>query len=249
MQVTIRDNGIGIPRDQLPRVFAPFFTSKRKGLGLGLAARQTHRDALRRVRLDHERAGPGVARSWSSFPFTRADMSAAILIIEDELTLAKNIATYLKRGGYEASVASTGEDGLAQIDTLRPEAVLLDYALPGINGLDVLKRIKEIDPRIPVILMTGHGSELVAVEAMKAGRFDYLIKPVVLSELKLAPRADRRTGEARRGAHVSPPENRGRRRARSPDRTLRAHARAEGGDPAAARRGERTGRRRVARPS
>ncbi len=112
-------------------------------------------------------------------------MSAAILIIEDEATLAKNIATYLKRAGYEASVASTGEEGLAQIETLRPDAVLLDYALPGIHGLDVLKRIKAIDPGIPVILMTGHGSELVAVEAMKAGAFDYLIKPVILSELKL----------------------------------------------------------------
>ena len=92
-------------------------------------------------------------------------MPAAILIIEDELTLAKNIATYLKRSGYDACVASTGEDGLAQIETLRPEAVLLDYALPGINGLEVLKRIKQIDPRISVILMTGHGSERVAVEA------------------------------------------------------------------------------------
>ena len=123
-------------------------------------------------------------------------MPAAILIIEDEPTLAKNIATYLKRGGYDACVASTGEDGLAQIETLRPEAVLLDYALPGSNGLDVLKRIKEIDPRIPVILMTGHGSELVAVEAMKAGAHDYLIKPVILSELKL--RLEKLVGQEKR---------------------------------------------------
>jgi len=112
-------------------------------------------------------------------------MSAAILIIEDEPTLAKNIATYLTRSGYDASVASSGEDGLVQLETYRPEAVLLDYALPGMHGLDVLKRIKSLDPRIPVILMTGHGSELVAVEAMKAGAVDYLIKPVVLSELKM----------------------------------------------------------------
>ena len=88
-------------------------------------------------------------------------MAAGILIIEDELTLAKNIATFLKRSGYEACVASTGEDGLAQLESFRPEAVLLDYALPGISGLDVLKRIKSLDAGIPVILMTGHGSELV----------------------------------------------------------------------------------------
>ena len=128
-------------------------------------------------------------------------MPAAILIIEDELTLAKNIAIYLKRSGYDASVASTGEDGLAQIETLRPEAVLLDYALPGINGLEVLKRIKEIDPRIPVILMTGHGSELVAVDAMKAGAHDYLIKPVILSELKL--RLEKLVGQEKRDEELT----------------------------------------------
>ena len=128
-------------------------------------------------------------------------MAAAILIIEDELTLAKNIATYLKRSGYDASVASTGEDGLAQIETLRPEAVLLDYALPGVNGLEVLKRIKEIDARIPVILMTGHGSELVAVDAMKAGAHDYLIKPVILSELKL--RLEKLVGQEKRDEELT----------------------------------------------
>jgi DNA-binding NtrC family response regulator len=128
-------------------------------------------------------------------------MPAAILIIEDELTLAKNIATYLKRSGYDAAVASTGEDGLAQLETLRPEAVLLDYALPGINGLDVLRRIKSLDPRIPVILMTGHGSELVAVEAMKAGAHDYLIKPVILSELKL--RLEKLVGQEKRDEELT----------------------------------------------
>ncbi|MBP8297142.1 MAG: sigma-54-dependent Fis family transcriptional regulator [Burkholderiales bacterium] len=128
-------------------------------------------------------------------------MAAGILIIEDELTLAKNIATYLKRGGYETCVASTGEDGLAQFEAFRPEAVLLDYALPGISGIEVLKRIKTLDAGIPVILMTGHGSELVAVEAMKAGAYDYLIKPVILSDLKL--RLEKVLGEEQRGEELT----------------------------------------------
>ena len=112
-------------------------------------------------------------------------MPAAILIVEDEVTLAKNIATYLKRSGFDTCVASSGEEGLAQLESFRPEAVLLDYSLPGMNGLEMLNRIKSVDPGIAVILMTGHGSELVAVEAMKAGAHDYLIKPVILSEVKL----------------------------------------------------------------
>ncbi|MEO8133157.1 MAG: sigma-54 dependent transcriptional regulator [Betaproteobacteria bacterium] len=128
-------------------------------------------------------------------------MAAGILIIEDELTLAKNIATYLGRAGYDACVASSGEDGLARLETFRPEVVLLDYALPGISGLDVLHRIKALDSGIPVILMTGNGSELVAVAAMKAGAHDYLIKPVVLSELKL--RLEKLLGDTKRDEELT----------------------------------------------
>ena len=112
-------------------------------------------------------------------------MSAAILIVEDEAILAKNIATYLTRHGYAAVIAGSGEEVLQRLDELRPDVVLADYALPGINGVEVLRRVKAFDVGIPFVLMTGHGSEKVAVEAMKAGANDYLIKPVVLSEVKL----------------------------------------------------------------
>ena len=112
-------------------------------------------------------------------------MPAAILIVEDEAILARNIATYLTRHGYDAAIAGSGEDALVQLETVRPDVVLADYALPGMNGVELLRRIRAVDARIPVVLMTGHGSETVAVEAMKAGAHDYLIKPVVLSELKL----------------------------------------------------------------
>ena len=128
-------------------------------------------------------------------------MATAILIVEDELTLAKNIATYLQRAGYDAAVASSGEESLRQLESFRPEVVLLDYALPGINGIEVLRRIKAFDAAIPVIMMTGHGSELVAVEAMKAGAADYLVKPLVLSELRL--RLERILGEEKRGGELT----------------------------------------------
>ena len=128
-------------------------------------------------------------------------MATAILIVDDELTLAKNIATYLERAGYDAAVASSGEEGLRQLESFRPEVVLLDYALPGMNGIEVLHRIKAFDPALPVLMMTGHGSETVAVEAMKAGAGDYLIKPLVLSELRL--RLERMLGEEKRGGELT----------------------------------------------
>jgi len=128
-------------------------------------------------------------------------MATAILIVDDEVTLAKNIATFLTRAGYDACTASSGEEGVELLESFRPEIVLLDYSLPGINGVDVLRRVRGFDPSIPVLLMTGQGSELVAVEAMKAGAADYLIKPVVLSELKL--RIERLLGDEKRDEELT----------------------------------------------
>ena len=112
-------------------------------------------------------------------------MAHAVLIIEDEATLAKNIKAYLERQGYEAAIASTAEEGLATLDAFQPDVVLLDYHLPGMNGIDALARVRERDRGIRVVMLTGHASVRMAVDAMKAGAYDYLNKPVVLSELKL----------------------------------------------------------------
>jgi two-component system response regulator AtoC len=112
-------------------------------------------------------------------------MDRAILIIEDEATLARNVAAYLARHGYEAHTAASAEDGLAQLDTLRPDIVLLDHNLPGLSGLEALGRIRRAAPDAQVVMLTGHGSTELAVEAMKAGAADFLNKPVALGELKL----------------------------------------------------------------
>ncbi|HKX94230.1 MAG TPA: sigma-54 dependent transcriptional regulator [Methylibium sp.] len=112
-------------------------------------------------------------------------MDRAILIIEDEATLARNVAAYLARHGYEAHTAASAEDGLAQLDTLRPDIVLLDHNLPGLSGLEALGRIRRAAPDAQVVMVTGHGSTELAVEAMKAGAADFLNKPVALGELKL----------------------------------------------------------------
>jgi len=122
-------------------------------------------------------------------------MPHAVLIIEDEATLAKNMETYVARHGYEVRLAESGEQGLEQIAEFKPDVVLTDYRLPGINGLEVLSRIRKIDSQIKLIMITGQGNVAIAVDAMKAGAYDYLSKPVVLSELKLL--LDRAVGQER----------------------------------------------------
>ncbi len=123
-------------------------------------------------------------------------MSHAVLLIDDEELLARNIAVYLGRQGFEVQVAHSAEEGLALLDEWRPDAVVLDFNLPGLNGLEALARIQAIDPAIRVLMLTGHGNVEMAVEAMKAGAVDFLTKPVALGKLRLL--LDRTLGEMRR---------------------------------------------------
>lgn len=112
-------------------------------------------------------------------------MTYGILLIEDEATLAKNIKVYLEDFDYEVQVVETGEQGLTALDTFKPDIILLDYQLPGINGLEFLINLRSIECVAKVIMITAHGNTQIAVDAMKAGAVDYLTKPLSLSELKL----------------------------------------------------------------
>ncbi len=110
---------------------------------------------------------------------------ATVLVIEDEPILARNICDAMVYGGHEASVASTGEDGLKSAAETRPDLVLLDYRLPGIDGLEVLRELRSRGQQVAAIMMTAHGNIDTAVEAMKIGASDFLTKPLDLQELKL----------------------------------------------------------------
>ncbi len=112
-------------------------------------------------------------------------MSYAVLVIEDEELLGKNIRVYLERQGHDVRLTTSAEAGLEMIEQFRPEAIVLDFNLPGMDGLEALTRIRRKDPDAVVVMMTGHGNEQIAVEAMKGGAYDYLTKPVALGKLKL----------------------------------------------------------------
>ena len=128
-------------------------------------------------------------------------ISHAVLVIEDEAVLAKNILIYLERHGYEVHLAQSAEEGLALLDSVRPDAVVLDFNLPGINGLEALARIRAFDAGIHVLMLTGHGSVEMAVDAMKAGAFDFLTKPVALGKLRLL--LDKAMGQTRRDSALN----------------------------------------------
>ena len=108
-----------------------------------------------------------------------------VLIVDDERTLARAIRTFLSEQGYEAEVAEDAEKALGLLGRLHPDVVFTDVRLPGIGGLELLKRIREFDSAISVVLMTAFGSIEDAVEALKLGAFDYVKKPLDLEEIKL----------------------------------------------------------------
>jgi two-component system, NtrC family, response regulator AtoC len=110
---------------------------------------------------------------------------STVLIVDDEQSLARSAKAFLADHGYEAEVAGTGEQALELLAALQPDVVFADVRLPGMSGLDLLKRIRAFDPVIPVIMLTAYGSIEGAVEAVKLGAYDYVKKPVDLEELKL----------------------------------------------------------------
>jgi DNA-binding NtrC family response regulator len=110
-------------------------------------------------------------------------MIPSVLIIEDERILSHAMRDYLAHHGYEAVVAGSGEEGLKLLRDSEMDLVVLDYQLPGMDGIDTLRQIKQAAPATEVVMVTAHGSVKIAVEAMRAGSFDYLTKPVDLEEL------------------------------------------------------------------
>lgn len=102
-----------------------------------------------------------------------------ILFIDDDEDEQRSLRRVLEPGGYVLLSSSNAAEGLAMVGEKKPDLVLLDYRLPDLDGLAVLKRLTEafaFPP--PVVILTGQGSEMVAVEAMKAGAIDYVVKDI-----------------------------------------------------------------------
>ena len=112
-------------------------------------------------------------------------MSASILIIDDEIKMGKALRHVLIQSGYEVDAVNEPEAGLDLLARGRHQVVLCDLKMPGMGGLDVLVRCREIQPDVSVIMMTAYASAETAVEAMKKGAYDYLIKPFATDELKI----------------------------------------------------------------
>jgi two-component system, NtrC family, response regulator AtoC len=109
---------------------------------------------------------------------------ACILIIDDEEIFCRNTVKFLQKFGHTANMALDARSGLVQFSTQQPDLVILDYRLPDVDGISVIRQLRELDSEMPILMITGHGSIELAVEAMKAGASDLLTKPVPLADLQ-----------------------------------------------------------------
>jgi DNA-binding response OmpR family regulator len=106
-----------------------------------------------------------------------------ILLVDDEQEFVETLSERIKMREHDSEVALDGEQALKKMQDDIPDVVVLDLKMPGIDGMEVLRRIRKAYPKVQVIMLTGHGSEKDEEEARKLGVFEYLEKPVEIDKL------------------------------------------------------------------
>jgi DNA-binding response OmpR family regulator len=144
-------------------------------------------------------------------------VAETILIVEDEPEFAGLVELWLARAGYRVAIARTGPDALRRFYDEHPDLVILDVAVPGLDGWQLIERFREFS-RVPILMVTAHGSEAEKVRGLKLGADDYITKPASLAELTA------RVEAALRRAATSAPERPRRHRHRDLVVDLNAHA-------------------------
>jgi DNA-binding NtrC family response regulator len=109
----------------------------------------------------------------------------SILLVDDDPAFRRVMTAEIARLGYDVAAAASGEEALQRLTKEEPDVVLLDLRLPGVNGLDALRAIRESHPGPEVLILTGHGSIDSAIEAIRNGAFDYVLKPCPIDELQI----------------------------------------------------------------
>ena len=110
-------------------------------------------------------------------------MEASVLLVDDEDQFLDALSQRLETRGLKVDTVTSGEEALKQVEDQNFDAIIVDRAMPGIDGIETLKRIKEKRPDLEIIILTGHATVKSGIDAMKLGAEDFLEKPVDLNEL------------------------------------------------------------------
>jgi DNA-binding NtrC family response regulator len=106
-----------------------------------------------------------------------------LLLVDDEVEFLEPMKARLERRGIACTTARSGEEALAVLGASPVECAVVDVKMPGMDGLELLRRLRRLYPDMPVVLLTGHASVELGVQGMELGAFEYLLKPIELDEL------------------------------------------------------------------
>jgi signal transduction histidine kinase len=201
--ITVSDTGEGIPESLMQKVFDPFFTTKPIGKGTGLGLSQVYgiaRQSGGTVRI-HSVEGKGSSvEIWLPVtePAAVVDPGAAadspdrdrpgerVLVIDDDPAVRRFVVDCLEGLGYRVDEAGAGEEGLQRLADAPPDLMIVDYAMPGMSGVEVVKQAQVLTPGLPIILATGY-ADMEAVDAVMEPE-NVLRKPFRIDDLELAVR-------------------------------------------------------------
>ena len=108
---------------------------------------------------------------------------AKLLVVDDEESIREVLIDFLTMEGYHVTAVSNGRDAISKLENHDFDAILLDLKMPGMDGLELLEHIRRIAPRAFSIMMTGFGTVQTAIDAMKRGAFDYILKPFKVQDV------------------------------------------------------------------
>ncbi|MGR3294609.1 MAG: response regulator [Candidatus Scalindua sp.] len=114
----------------------------------------------------------------------------SILVVDDEVWACDPLKRFLEGKGYDVTVSHSGEDALEKVKNLKPDLMLLDIRMPGIDGMEVLRRVREFDKDVGIIMVTAVKEEGIAKDAIKKGADEYITKPVDLNYLETSVLVD-----------------------------------------------------------
>lgn len=200
VELSVTDTGIGMSEDVKVRLFEPFFTTKGihgTGLGLNMVQGIVHRHEGEMHIASTEGQGTSVSLRLPAAQKDRPEPSAPaplppvpgrlhLLVIDDEPLLGETLADLLRLLGHDAVVVTSGEAGLARLQTERFDLVLTDIGMAGMSGWDVARAVKADRPQLPVILVSGWGSMMERDQIEGAGVDAVLAKPYTVAQLKHA---------------------------------------------------------------
>ena len=193
VRVQFQDTGVGIPPGNLNKIFDPFFTTKPVGKGTGLGLSICYGIVRQSPRIHQGRVGSGQGKH-VSYPAAcqgqikggfamPAGKKIKLLIADDEKNVSLILQKELARRNYEVSVANDGRSAVEFAQKVDYDVIVMDMTMPQMDGIQALKVIKQAEPSPEIIMLTGNATLETAIEAMKAGAYDYLTKPCKIEEL------------------------------------------------------------------